>query len=87
MMQALAAFLARVFIRITGLHIMTLEARKLAAAQTASRSVVQAIGTVDDGGGDYEGDVIELLDHLDLPLRPRPSASQASVLTKGWANL
>ncbi len=59
MMQALAAFLARVFIRITGLHIMTLEARKLAAAQTASRSVVQAIGTVDDGGGDYEGEVIE----------------------------
>lgn len=28
-----------------------------------------------------------LLDHLDLPLRPRPSASHASVLTRGWANL
>lgn len=28
-----------------------------------------------------------LLDHLDLPLRPRPSASHASALTRGWANL
>lgn len=28
-----------------------------------------------------------LLDYPDLPLRPRPSASHASALTKGWANL
>ena len=58
MIQALAGFLARVFIRITGLHVMTLEARRMAAANEARRSVVQAIGTV-DADGYADGEVVE----------------------------
>lgn len=58
MIQALTAMLARLSIWVVGLHTMALEVKRAKAVGDARRSVIQAVGTMDEFG-DGEAEAIE----------------------------